>query len=37
MDNIKINKNEEKDNHLSNKAQSQIIPIKHISQKFWTA
>ena len=37
MDNIKINKNEEKDNHLSNKAQSQIIPIKHISQKFSTA
>ena len=36
MDNDIINKNEEKDNHSSNNAKSQIIPKKHFSQKFPT-
>ena len=36
MDNDKINKNEEKNNHSSNNAKNPIIPKKHFSQKFPT-
>jgi len=36
MDNDKINKNEEKDDHSSNKSKNLVRPKNHISQKFST-
>ena len=36
MDKNKINKNEDKDNHLSNNQKTSIEPKRHISQKFST-
>ena len=36
MDKNKINKNEDKDNHLSNNQKTSIDPKRHISQKFST-